>query len=43
MSEADSVKKALLLSPEFLKADWPSFEWKDIVADDPNIKKGRTA
>jgi hypothetical protein len=25
-----------LLSHEFLKADWPRFEWQRIVADDPN-------
>jgi hypothetical protein len=30
-----------VLSPEFLKADWPRFEWKNIVADDPSNKKGR--
>jgi hypothetical protein len=28
-----------VLSPEFLKADWPRFEWKNIVVDDPNNKK----
>lgn len=30
-----------VLSPEFLKADWPRFEWKHIVAQDPNNSKGR--
>lgn len=30
-----------VLSPEFLKADWPRFEWKNIVAQDPNNSKGR--
>jgi len=30
-----------VLSPEFLKAGWPRCEWKKIVADDPNSKKGR--
>ncbi len=26
----------VVLSPEFLKADWPRFEWKHIVAQNPN-------
>ena len=30
-----------ILSPEFLKADWPRFEWKHIVAQDPNNTQGR--
>ncbi len=30
----------VVLSPEFLKADWPRFEWKHIVANDPNNTKG---
>jgi len=30
-----------MLTPEFLAADWPRFEWKHIVADDPNNTKGR--
>lgn len=30
-----------VLSPEFLKADWPRFEWKHIVAQDPNNSHGR--
>jgi hypothetical protein len=30
----------IVLSPEFLKADWPRFEWKHIVANDPNNTKG---
>jgi hypothetical protein len=30
-----------ILTPEFLAADWPRFEWKHIVADDPNNTKGR--
>jgi len=29
-----------VLSPEFLAADWPRFEWKHIVAADPNNTKG---
>jgi hypothetical protein len=29
-----------VLSPELLKADWPRFEWKNIVGDNPNNKKG---
>lgn len=30
-----------VLSPEFLKSDWPRFEWKHIVAQDPNNTQGR--
>ncbi len=30
-----------VLSPEFIKADWPRFEWKHIVAQDPNNTQGR--
>lgn len=30
-----------VLSPEFLSADWPRFEWKHIVAQDPNNSRGR--
>jgi len=30
----------VVLSPEFLKADWPRFEWKHIVAADPNNSRG---
>lgn len=30
-----------VLSPEFLDADWPRFEWKHIVATDPNNKTGK--
>ncbi|MBK1884410.1 toll/interleukin-1 receptor domain-containing protein [Luteolibacter pohnpeiensis] len=30
-----------VLSPEFLAADWPRFEWKHIVASDPNNVGGR--
>ncbi len=30
-----------VLSPEFLRAEWPRFEWKHIVAKDPNNAKGR--
>lgn len=41
----EGMKKArhvvAVLSPEFLKANWPRFEWKHIVADDPNNSKGR--
>lgn len=29
-----------VLSPEFLKADWPRFEWKHIVSADPNNSRG---
>lgn len=29
-----------VLSPEFLQADWPRFEWKHIVAADPNNARG---
>jgi hypothetical protein len=31
----------IVLSPEFLIADWPRFEWKHIVAQDPNNSQGR--
>ena len=27
-------------SPEFLRADWPRFEWNHIVANDPNNTRG---
>jgi hypothetical protein len=38
----DSARHVVaVLSPEFLKAGWPRFEWQNIVADDPNNKKGR--
>lgn len=30
-----------ILSPEFLANDWPRFEWKHIVAADPNNTKGK--
>jgi hypothetical protein len=30
-----------VLSPEFLKAEWPRFEWKHIVAQDPNNARER--
>lgn len=30
-----------VLTPEFLEADWPRFEWKHIVAADPNNQSGR--
>ncbi|HVF70339.1 MAG TPA: toll/interleukin-1 receptor domain-containing protein [Chthoniobacterales bacterium] len=30
-----------ILSPEFLLNDWPRFEWKHIVAADPNNTKGK--
>ena len=30
-----------VLTPEFINADWPRFEWKHIVADDPNNTTGR--
>ena len=29
-----------ILSPEFLQADWPRFEWKNMVAQDPNNTQG---
>lgn len=34
-------KIVAVLSPEFIEADWPRFEWKHIVAQDPNNAKGR--
>lgn len=31
---------ACILSPEFMKAPWPTFEWSHIVAEDPiNVRK----
>jgi hypothetical protein len=38
MNEGMRVSRHLItvLSPEFLKADWPRFEWKNIVAQNPN-------
>lgn len=33
---ATSRHVIVVLSPEFLKADWPRFEWKHIVAQNPN-------
>jgi hypothetical protein len=40
----DGMKAArhvvVVLSPELLKADWPRFEWKHIVAADPNNSRG---
>lgn len=32
---------AVIISPEFLAAPWPSFEWTHVVADDPTNRKGR--
>jgi hypothetical protein len=32
---------AVILSPEMLAADWPTFEWTSVVADDPTNRKGR--
>ena len=32
---------AVVLSPEMLAADWPTFEWTSVVADDPANRKGR--
>jgi hypothetical protein len=29
-----------ILSPQFLNADWPRFEWKNMVAQDPNNTRG---
>jgi hypothetical protein len=29
-----------VLSPKFLTADWPRFEWKSVVADDLNSTRG---
>lgn len=34
-------KVVAVLTPEFLEANWPRFEWKHIVSDDPNNAKGR--
>jgi hypothetical protein len=39
MSKARHV--VCILSPEFLAADWPRFEWKHIVASNPNNVGGR--
>lgn len=39
MSKARHV--VCVLSPEFLAADWPRFEWKHIVASNPNNVGGR--
>jgi hypothetical protein len=32
---------AVILSPDMLAADWPTFEWTSVVADDPTNRKGR--
>ena len=32
---------AVVISPEFLRADWPTLEWTHVVCDDPTNKKGR--
>lgn len=32
---------AVIISPEFLAAPWPTMEWTHIVADDPTNRKGR--
>lgn len=41
----EGMKKArhvlTVMSPEFIGADWPRFEWKHIVAQDPNNTQGR--
>jgi len=34
-------KVVAVLSPEFVEADWPRFEWKHIVSEDPNNARGR--
>lgn len=39
MSKARHV--VCILSPEFLAADWPRFEWKHIVASNPNNVGGK--
>ena len=32
---------AVVISPEFLQADWPALEWTHVVSDDPTNRKGR--
>lgn len=32
---------AVVISPEFLAAPWPTFEWTHIISDDPTNKRGR--
>lgn len=32
---------AVIISPEFLSAPWPTLEWTHVVADDPTNRKGR--
>lgn len=32
---------AVVISPEFLRAPWPTFEWTHVVADDPTNRRGR--
>ena len=32
---------AVIISPEFLEAAWPTLEWTHVVADDPINRKGR--
>ena len=32
---------AVVVSPEFLDAPWPTLEWTHVVADDPTNRKGR--
>lgn len=43
MNEGMSVSRLLLavLSPEFMKAEWPHFEWSHFVAQDPTNRNGR--
>ncbi|MEA3188725.1 MAG: hypothetical protein QOD99_2555 [Chthoniobacter sp.] len=38
----DSARHVIpVLSPEFFAADWPRFEWKHLVAEDPNNIRGK--
>lgn len=32
---------AVVISPEMLAAQWPTFEWTHVVADDPTNRRGR--
>lgn len=32
---------AVVISPEFVMAPWPTFEWTHVITDDPTNKKGR--
>lgn len=32
---------AVVISPDMVTADWPTFEWTHVVADDPTNRRGR--